>query len=50
LAQIGLWRIPDEVVPHPMVQALHLTALAPPRATRRPRRPLLAEVAAEPAE
>ncbi len=50
LAQIGLWRIPDEVVPHPMVQALHLTALAPPRATRRPRRPLLAEAAAEPAE
>jgi len=50
VAQIGLWRIPDEVDPHPLVQALHLPALTSPRRTVRPRRPLLVEAAAEPAE
>jgi len=49
-AQIGLWRTPDEVAPHPMVRALNLPALTRSRKPRRPRRLLLIEAAAERAE
>ena len=47
LARIGLWRIPDEVSPEPMVQALHLPVLTPPR-DRRPIR--LGQAASETAD
>ena len=50
LARIGLWRIPDEVDPHPLVQALHLPALGQTSPTRRPVRPLLGEAAVEQAK
>ena len=47
LARIGLWRIPDEVSPEPMVQALHLPVSTPPR-DRRPIR--LGQAASETAD
>jgi len=50
LARIGLWRTPDEVDPHPLVQALHLPALGQTSPTRRPVRPLLGEAVVEQAE
>jgi membrane glycosyltransferase len=50
LARIGLWRIPDEVDPHPLVQALHLPALAQSSRTHAPMPPLLGEAATERAD
>jgi len=47
LARIGLWRIPDEVDPHPLVQALHLPAIAQTSNTRGPMRRLIGEAAPE---
>jgi membrane glycosyltransferase len=49
LARIGLWRIPDEIQPDPMVQALHLPALTALK-TQIDRRPRFSDAAAEPAE
>ncbi|MGB5834062.1 MAG: glucans biosynthesis glucosyltransferase MdoH [Thiohalocapsa sp.] len=42
LARLGLWRIPDEVAPHRLVQALHLPVLA-----LRPAKPLIGDAATE---
>jgi len=47
LARVGLWRIPDEVDPHPLVHALHLPAIAQTSRARGPMRPLIGEAASE---
>lgn len=50
LARIGLWRIPDEVEPHPLLRRLQLPALQSRRQLLESRPALLSEAAAEAVE